>query len=195
MKFTGQNVILAITLCTVVTRCVWAEAKWTTDTDTESLSHLVEAVERLRSKEIPQAYFWLQSPQVPNSAIFFPDTKGGAFILIARVMKLPRGANAESALAEIRKSWPESELPILDAENNRLLYYSDDAWIFLEETLRPWVTATENVKGLAAANQWEINDGDLFIKIPLENSTALYTALMKAWKTSKDDFRCFAGWN
>lgn len=161
----------------------------------EPLSHLIESVERLRNKNIPQAYFWLQSPQVPNSTIFFPDTRGGAFVLIARTVKLPNDADAKSVLAEIRQTWQKSELPILDARNNRLLYYSDEAWSNLEETLRTWRTGDELVESLAAANQWKIDETDLILKIPRKDTSDFYAALMKAWGTNKDDFRCFAGWN
>ena len=165
------------------------------DTAAEPLSHLIQGVEKLRTKKIPEAYFWLSSPQVPNSTIFFPDTKGGAFILIVRVMRLPEGADAAAALVEIKKSWPKSELPFLDKENNRLLYYTDVAWNHLEETLRPWSVPARDTKELAAFHHWETEKHDLFIKIPIDNAEAFYTALMKAWKTDKKSFRCFAGWN
>ena len=165
------------------------------DSPTKPLSHLVESVERLRTKDIPQAYFWLQSPQLPNSTIFFPDTRGGAYILIGLVMKLPKEADAKKALAELSKTWPKSELPILDVKNNRLLYYSDEAWSHLEATLRPWATRAEEVKDLALVNQWNIAENDLIIRIPKENTADFYAALIEAWRTSKDDFRCFAGWN
>ncbi len=194
MKRRIQCAILLISVAAIQLGDAGAEDK-VTDSATEPLSHLVESVERLRSKKISQAYFWLLSPQVPNSTIFFPDTRGGAFILIARIMKLPKGAEAETALTEIRETWPKSDLPILDAKNNRLLYYSDEAWNHLEETLRPWVTGDETVKGLAAAKQWEIDETDLIIRIPTRGSSEFYSVLMRAWNTEKDDFRCFAGWN
>lgn len=166
-----------------------------TESATEPLSHLVESVERLRGKDIPQAYFWLLSPQAPNSAIFFPDTRGGAFILIAQIMKLPKGTSAITAHAEISETLPESEVPILDAKSDRLLYYSDEDWIHLVKTLQPWVTEAEVVKGLAAANLWEIDQNDLIIKIPTKDTPKFYAALMRAWKTREEEFRCFAGWN
>lgn len=165
------------------------------DSATEPLSHLIESVERLRSRSIPQAYFWLLSPQAPNSTIFFPDTQGGALILIGRVVRLPKGNDAKTVLAEIREVWPKSDWPILDEKNNRLLYYSDEAWRHLEETLRPWVTDTEGIRDLAAANQWSIDDTDLIIRIPAENEAEFFSALMRAWKTNEGDFRCFVGWN
>ena len=165
------------------------------DTATEPLRHLIQAVESLRTKTIPQAYFWLDSPQAPNSTIFFPDTDGGAFVLIARFVKLPNGADAEAALAELKKSWPSLELPILDKKNNRLLYYGDEAWHHLEATMRPWSIPAKKIEGLAASNQWDIDQNNLFIEIPRENAETFYDALMKAWNTDKERFRCFAGWN
>ena len=194
MRHRTRQALLAI-LAGAILSSVAGAAEPITDSPTEPLSHLVESVERLRSKDIPQAYFWLLSPQAPNSTIFFPDTKGGAYILIGRVVKLPKDADAKNALAEIGETWPKSELPILDAKNNRLLYYSDEAWSHLEETLRPWAMGADGVKGLAAANQWDIAETDLIIRIPRENTSDFYAALMKAWRTSKEDFRCFAGWN
>lgn len=115
--------------------------------------------------------------------------------MIARIVKLPEGRGAEAALAEMKRTWPNSELPILDKKNNRLLYYTDEAWAHLEATLRPWIVPSKDIKPLAESNQWKIEKNDLFFKIPSENSEAFFHALMKAWKTDKKSFRCFAGWN
>jgi len=189
--------VLKFALAVIVTGCSWADDKvFPEESKMDSLSHLIETIEKLRTKKIPQAYFLLQSPQVPSSTIFFPDTKGGAFILIGRVIKLPEGADAKTTFAEITKSCPKSKLPILDEKNNRLLYYSDDSWIHLEKLLQPWITPAKGVKDLADSNPfWEIEENDFVVQIPTVNTKAFYSALMKAWKTNKKDFKCFASWN
>ena len=73
------------------------------DSPSEPLSHLVESVERLRAKTIPQAYFWLTSPQVPHSTIFMPDGKGGGFVLIGRVFKMAEGIDPQVVLTKRKK--------------------------------------------------------------------------------------------
>jgi hypothetical protein len=197
MKLSLPSIVFKIALAVVVTVGAWADDEvLPEESKGEPLSHLIEAIEILRTKKIPQAYFLLQSPHIPNSTIFFPNTNGGAFILIGRVIKIPEETDAKTRLAEITKSCPKSELPILDEKNNRLLYYSDESWMHLEKSLLPWKSQLKDIKKIAAANPfWEIEENDLVVKIPTENTEAFYSALMKAWKTNKKNFKCFASWN
>ena len=58
------------------------------DQDTAPFSQLVDAVVKLKAKTIAQAYFWLGSPQVPDSTIFTPDTKNGELLATGMITAL-----------------------------------------------------------------------------------------------------------
>lgn len=163
MKLILSNLMIKIALATALTGSALAEGEsFDEELKLEPLSHLIKSIEDLRSKKIPQAYFLLQSPNVTNDAVFFPDTKGGAYILIGRLDKPSEKAS----------------------------------WLHLKKVLKPWAVPPKGIKHLADSNPfWTIREGDLVVKIPTQNTKVFYAALMKAWKTNKKDFKCFANWN
>lgn len=159
------------------------------------LSHLVESVERLRTKKIPQAYFWLMSPQVSDSTIFVPDGKGGGFVVIGRVFALPDGVDPQVELTRINKERPASKPLLLDNKNRRLLHYSDENWKHLVKVIKAWTVEHRVIEGITWSNQWKMERSDLIIRIPKENTDDFLKTLLKAWRTDPENFRCLAGWN
>src|SRR3954453_6423223 len=102
--------------------------------DSANLDYLVQAVGRLKGKTIPQAYFWLGSPQIPDSTIFAPDTKGGAFVIIVRNRRL--------------------------ADGSVQVFYKGDDWAHLVKAVMTWTVARAEISGVASANQWRFTEDE-----------------------------------
>lgn len=136
--------------------------------DTARLQDLMDAVQTLKGKTIVEAFFWLGSPQVPPSTIFAPDTKGGGYVVIAR---------------KSHKHEPAR------------VYYPDADWAFLRDSVKPWTVSKADVTGVFAPNQRGMAEDDLLtLRIP-DRTDEFFAALLKGWRTNKDDFRCSVHWN
>ena len=160
------RVIACLMLCMVWFRSVATAAE--PNQDTAKLEQLVEAVQTLKGKTIPEAYFWLGSPQVPPSTIFAPDTKGRGFVIIARNSR----------------------------QNETLrVFYNDGDWAHLVSSVKSWTVPKADVTGVFAPNQWQMADDDILaLRIP-DRTEEFFAALLKGWRTNKDDFRCGIHWN
>jgi len=122
-----------------------------------------------KAKTIAQAYFWLGSPQVPDSTIFTPDTKNGGFVMIVKKARLP--------------------------DNSERVFYNDKDWNHLVDSVKKWSVSKSEIAGPASANQWKIeNDEVLVLRIP-DVHADLLTALLKGWRTNETEFRCGIHWN
>lgn len=133
------------------------------------LEDLLHAVKTLKSKTIPQAYFWLGSPGIPDSTLFVPDTKGGAFVIITKGTKAPEGT-----------------------ERN---FYKDDAWRRLLEAVQRWTVLNSEISDLAKSNQWTFTEDSIVtLRIP-DSSGDFFPALLKGWATNEENFRCEIHWN
>ena len=158
------SIFTAFAMSSVLTTTVLAN-----DQDTAPFSQLVDAVVKLKAKTIAKAYFWLGSPQVPDSTIFTPDTKNGGFVMIVKKARLP--------------------------DNSERVFYNDKDWNHLVDSVKKWSVSKSEIAGPAYANQWKIeNDEILVLRIP-DVHDDLLTALLKGWKTNKTDFRCGIHWN
>ena len=139
------------------------------DRDTAPFTYLVEAVVKLKAKTIPQAYFWLGSPQVPDSTIFTPDTKKGGFVMIVKKARL--------------------------ADHSERVFYSDNDWNHLVASVKKWTVWKSEIAGAAYANQWKVEDDEILVlRIPDDHKEFL-AALLKGWRTNETDFRCGIHWN
>ena len=139
------------------------------DKDSEPFSYLVDAVVKLKARTIPQAYFFLGSPQVPDSTVFTPDTKNGGFVMIVKKDRLP--------------------------DNSERVFYSDKDWNHLVASVKKWTVSKSEIAGPAYANQWKVeNDEILVLRIPADHKELL-VALLKGWRTNETDFRCGIHWN
>ena len=127
------------------------------------LSHLIDSVQDLRSKRIPQAYFLLESPNTSARYLFFPDTKGGAYILLWSDKKIPDKEASWKNLTKILKPWKVS------AEEVQHLADSNAFWkvrkgdlvvkipventkIFYDALMKAWKTNEKDFKCFAGWN-------------------------------------------
>lgn len=109
------------------------------------LDPLNAAVEQLRTKTIHEGYFHLLSPQLPaGSHIFAPDTKGGAYVLIARDTVVPQDVDMAALRADYEKNWDAwasryaAGPPRIDAKSRKVIFYSRSEWNRLRKAVRPW---------------------------------------------------------
>ena len=136
--------------------------------DTEKFEYLEKAIVKLRKKTIPEAYFWLGTPQAPNSTMFIPDTKGGGFVII--IQSANKGPKAK-------------------------VFYKEQDWEYLLKATKKWQVSTKSMQGLFASSQLNFKkDEILVLQIPNQQDVFLQ-ALLSGWRTDKKDFRCSIHWN
>jgi len=158
------RIFIAFAVSSVLTTSAIANAQ-----DSAPFSYLVDAVVKLKAKTVAQAYFWLGSPQVPDSTIFTPDTKNGGFVMIVKKARLP--------------------------DNSERVFYNEKDWNHLVDSVKKWSVSKSEISGPAFANQWNIENCEILVlRIP-DVHVELLTALLKGWKTNETDFRCGIHWN
>lgn len=137
--------------------------------DWPKLPYLELSINKLKKTDIVQAYFHLESPQVPESTMFLPDTRGGGFVVIVKV-------------------WD-------NGGDSPHIFYKKDAWERLIKATKKWKVDRKEIAGLAYACQIDFGkDEILVLKIPNELEGFL-SDLMVGWGTNKEEFRCGTHWN
>jgi hypothetical protein len=159
---------------------------------------LVSAVQQLRLKTIPEAYFLLSSPRLSHSLTFAPDTRGGAYVLILKDAPFPDGLSGNDLrkVLDEMSSQPGERMrrPEIDEKNRRLVFFSEQAWKRLLQATKNYLTSNEEVTGtlIFKANHPQA----LLLRIPRGREEAFVRDLIeKGLKDDEDSFPYSVGWN
>jgi len=126
------------------------------------LAQLAKAIERLRTSKAPETFFLLDSPQLPASTVFRPDTKGGAYLVIARRLKTSNGKLRE--------------------------FYSEGDWRHLVKSVKRWHATEADAANLGPSGHTLLADADVvLLRIPKEVEP-FFTDLLAGWKIDRKDF-------
>ena len=112
---------------------------------------LIEAVQNLRKKTIPEAFFSLVSPLLSAGIMFAPDTKGAAYVWIPRHSPYPAGTSKADVVKSLDEAMSRAsgnlKRPELDDKNHRLVFFSETEWKRIIEKTKKYIAKEEDIHG------------------------------------------------
>jgi hypothetical protein len=157
---------------------------------------LVEAIQMLRAKRIPEAFFLLISPSLSVPITFAPDTKGGAFVLVCKESSVPdeEQATIEKSLDE---AWQVVEgrmlRPKCDPVRKKLVFFEDEKWAGLLTSLKEYQVIDHPIAA------WHVLEKDqqglAIFEIPTGEEESFVRTFLKALALDGGALRYSIGWN
>ncbi len=168
----------------------------------DKFDDVLKAIEELRHKTIPQAYFLLHSQHMPPSPIFAPDTHGAVYVIICRWEEIKDASNEQmdQMTKEFNKGWKKLGLypkvrPIIDKIKMKVIYYPDSDWKKLKNTTKAWSVPEKEIENLFETNLL-VSKEFLVLKIPQGKEKEFLTSFIKEGHgIDPIIFTCSIGWN